>query len=206
MPRNSVKSLRDCSASRATCHVDGRVPRRRRTRPSEMSGSTARHRSRLARRNVAQPWPRRRSLRRARHGIRNDAGIDDHGSGALMRYRVELDVLLAFVDKLQSFERRAEAIAARVDRQVADLHTTWSGEAAAAHRAQTRRVGVRCNTDAGSAHRTAAGRTPRPPQIHRSRTAQSGHVDVTQDVDPEITTRSARDYSTEPASCTTRSP
>ena len=45
-----------------------------------------------------------------------------------MRYRVELDELLAFVDKLQSFERRAEAIAARVDRQVADLHTTWSGE------------------------------------------------------------------------------
>jgi WXG100 family type VII secretion target len=53
-----------------------------------------------------------------------------------MRYRVELDELLAFVDKLQSFERRAEAIAARVDGQVADLHTTWSGEAAAAHRAQ----------------------------------------------------------------------
>lgn len=53
-----------------------------------------------------------------------------------MRYRVELDELLAFVDKLQFFERRAEAIAARVDRQVADLHITWSGEAAAAHRTQ----------------------------------------------------------------------
>ncbi|BCI51604.1 hypothetical protein NIIDNTM18_08820 [Mycolicibacterium litorale] len=52
-----------------------------------------------------------------------------------MRYRVELNELLAFVDKLQAFEQRAEAIAARIDRQVADLHTTWSGEAAAAHRA-----------------------------------------------------------------------
>jgi hypothetical protein len=30
-----------------------------------------------------------------------------------MRYRVELEELLAFVDRLQSFEQRAEAIAAR---------------------------------------------------------------------------------------------
>lgn len=53
-----------------------------------------------------------------------------------MRYRVELEELLAFVDKLQSFEERAEAIAARVDDQIAALHDTWSGKAAAAHRAQ----------------------------------------------------------------------
>lgn len=53
-----------------------------------------------------------------------------------MRYRVELDELLAFVDRLQSFEQRAEAIAARVDRQVASLHDTWTGSAAAAHHAQ----------------------------------------------------------------------
>ena len=53
-----------------------------------------------------------------------------------MRYRVELEELLAFVDRMQSFERRAEAIAARVDAQIASLHDTWSGEAAAAHRAQ----------------------------------------------------------------------
>jgi hypothetical protein len=32
-----------------------------------------------------------------------------------MRYRVELDGLLAFVDKLQAFEQRADAIAAQVD-------------------------------------------------------------------------------------------
>lgn len=53
-----------------------------------------------------------------------------------MGYRVELDELLAFVDKLESFGKRAEAIAARVDSQVADLHTSWSGDAATAHRAR----------------------------------------------------------------------
>jgi len=53
-----------------------------------------------------------------------------------MRYRVELDELLALVDRLQSFEQRAEAIAARVDGQIAGLHDTWAGTAAAAHRAQ----------------------------------------------------------------------
>jgi WXG100 family type VII secretion target len=53
-----------------------------------------------------------------------------------MRYRVELEELLAFVDRLQSFEQRAEAIAARVDGQIGTLHGTWAGNAAAAHRAQ----------------------------------------------------------------------
>lgn len=53
-----------------------------------------------------------------------------------MRYRVELEELLAFVDRLQSFERRAEEIATRVDTQVADLHQSWSGDAASAHRAR----------------------------------------------------------------------
>ena len=53
-----------------------------------------------------------------------------------MRYRVDLEELLAFVDRLQSFEQRAEAIAARVDGQIATLHDTWAGTAAAAHRAQ----------------------------------------------------------------------
>jgi uncharacterized protein YukE len=47
-----------------------------------------------------------------------------------MRYRVELEELLAFVDRLQSFEQRAEAIAARVDGQIAILHDTWAGDAA----------------------------------------------------------------------------
>jgi WXG100 family type VII secretion target len=53
-----------------------------------------------------------------------------------MRYRVELEELLAFVDRLQSFEQRAEAIAARVDGQIASLHGTWAGNAASAHRTQ----------------------------------------------------------------------
>jgi WXG100 family type VII secretion target len=52
-----------------------------------------------------------------------------------MRYRVELEELLAFVERLQSFEQRAEAVAARVDGQTTALHDTWSGEAADAHRA-----------------------------------------------------------------------
>jgi WXG100 family type VII secretion target len=53
-----------------------------------------------------------------------------------MRYRVELDELSAFVEKLERFEERAETIATRVDKQVADLHATWSGEAASAHHAR----------------------------------------------------------------------
>lgn len=53
-----------------------------------------------------------------------------------MRYRVELDDLLAFVDKLEAFQRRAEAITANVDGRVTELHTTWSGEGADAHRAR----------------------------------------------------------------------
>lgn len=50
-----------------------------------------------------------------------------------MRYRVELEELLAFVEKLEAFEQRAEALAAHVDGQVADLHSSWSGEAADTH-------------------------------------------------------------------------
>jgi WXG100 family type VII secretion target len=52
-----------------------------------------------------------------------------------MKYRVELEELLAFVGKLEAFEAQAESIAGRVDSQVADLHTTWSGAASDAHRA-----------------------------------------------------------------------
>ena len=53
----------------------------------------------------------------------------------MTRYRVELAELLAFVDKLKAFEERAEGIAARVDGHVAELHNSWSGDAASAHRA-----------------------------------------------------------------------
>ena len=51
-----------------------------------------------------------------------------------MRYSVELEELQAFVDRLQAFEQHAETVLTRVDGQVADLHHTWSGTAAAAHR------------------------------------------------------------------------
>jgi WXG100 family type VII secretion target len=50
-----------------------------------------------------------------------------------MHYRVELDGLLTFVDKLQAFEQRAELIAARVDEQVSGLHDSWKGEGASAY-------------------------------------------------------------------------
>lgn len=53
-----------------------------------------------------------------------------------MRYRVELRELERFVEKLQAFERHAEAVTARIDKQVAHLHTSWSGDAADRHRAQ----------------------------------------------------------------------
>ena len=56
-----------------------------------------------------------------------------------MRYRVELADLLAFADKLHSFEQRAELIATRVDERVADMHTSWDGHGATGHLAQHRR-------------------------------------------------------------------
>jgi WXG100 family type VII secretion target len=52
-----------------------------------------------------------------------------------MRYRVELNELLDFVETLNAFEQRAETIAARVNQQIADLDDRWSGDAASAHRA-----------------------------------------------------------------------
>ena len=53
-----------------------------------------------------------------------------------MRYRVELNELERFVQKLETFGRRAEAVTTRIDGQIAQLHTSWSGDAADAHRAQ----------------------------------------------------------------------
>ena len=53
----------------------------------------------------------------------------------MTRYRVDLEELLEFVETLRGFEQKAEAIAGRVDSQIADLHTSWSGDAATAHRA-----------------------------------------------------------------------
>lgn len=53
-----------------------------------------------------------------------------------MRYRVELNELEGFVEKLQAFEQHAEAAINRIDQQIAQMHTSWSGDAADAHRAQ----------------------------------------------------------------------
>ncbi|WP_123029015.1 WXG100 family type VII secretion target [Mycolicibacterium stellerae] len=50
-----------------------------------------------------------------------------------MRYRVELDELLAFVDKLHAFDERADMIAAQVDDRVVALHESWQGKGAVAH-------------------------------------------------------------------------
>jgi WXG100 family type VII secretion target len=84
-----------------------------------------------------------------------------------MRYRVELEELSAFIEKLRVFEERAETIAARVDSQIADLHATWSGEAAAAHRAhhdewttaaaQMREALAELREAANAAHRNYSG-------------------------------------------------
>jgi WXG100 family type VII secretion target len=49
------------------------------------------------------------------------------------RYTVELEALLALVDRLGEFNVRAEQIATAVDRYIAELHTTWRGDGANAH-------------------------------------------------------------------------
>jgi uncharacterized protein YukE len=43
------------------------------------------------------------------------------------RYSVDLEQLLAFTERLQRFNARAEEIATAVDRQIAELHGTWLG-------------------------------------------------------------------------------
>lgn len=53
-----------------------------------------------------------------------------------MHYRVELDELLAFLERLSRFEQRAESIAAEVDARTQDLHSSWSGAAAASQQAR----------------------------------------------------------------------
>ena len=103
-----------------------------------------------------------------------------------MRYRVELDELIAFVDRLQSFEQRAEAIAAGVDGQIAALNGAWAGNAATAHRAQHDQWMAGAAADARGARAASERRRQRASALHRRRTAERGNVVVTiQDVDPE---------------------
>lgn len=52
------------------------------------------------------------------------------------RYRVELQELLGFVERLQVFEQRGEQIAESADNLVSQLEGNWSGTAADAHQAE----------------------------------------------------------------------
>lgn len=51
----------------------------------------------------------------------------------MRRYRVDLDELNSFADRLKAFDERSEQLTTAVDRLVKDLHMTWAGEAAGAH-------------------------------------------------------------------------
>ncbi len=91
-----------------------------------------------------------------------------------MRYRVELDGLLAFVAKLEAFEHRAEAIAHRVDDQVADLHSSWEGQGASGHLTQ---------------HQDwiAAARQMREALAHLKATAHNAHRNYTEAIELNMT-------------------
>ncbi len=49
-------------------------------------------------------------------------------------YTVDLDALLAFADRITTFNARAEEIATAVDQYIAELHTTWLGDGATVER------------------------------------------------------------------------
>jgi WXG100 family type VII secretion target len=90
-----------------------------------------------------------------------------------MRYRVELDGLLGFVDKLEAFEQRAEAIANRVDDQVAELHSSWDGHGASGHLTQ---------------HQDwiAAARQMREALAHLKATAHNAHRNYTEAIELNV--------------------
>ena len=52
---------------------------------------------------------------------------------------VDLDKLSEFVDRLTAFNKASEGVAVEVDRAVAQLKSTWSGDAADAHQDYHRR-------------------------------------------------------------------
>ncbi|MBB4853394.1 WXG100 family type VII secretion target [Mycobacteroides chelonae] len=51
------------------------------------------------------------------------------------RYRVDLEALESFADKLAAFDRVAEKCTSEVDARIRDLHTVWTGADAAAQAA-----------------------------------------------------------------------
>lgn len=51
------------------------------------------------------------------------------------RFRVHSDQLMDVVDQMSRFDRHLEEALENVDARINQLHATWTGEAAAAHRA-----------------------------------------------------------------------
>ena len=43
------------------------------------------------------------------------------------RYSIDIDELIAFADRLESFIKRAEEITTAVDQEILKLHATWEG-------------------------------------------------------------------------------
>jgi WXG100 family type VII secretion target len=54
----------------------------------------------------------------------------------MTRYRIELEELQAFADRLQAFDTRADELVAQVDQQVNQLHGSWLGQGADAQKAR----------------------------------------------------------------------
>lgn len=54
----------------------------------------------------------------------------------MSQYRVALESLSSFIDKLAAFDNSAEAVTSTVDQLVSRLHETWAGSAADAHQSR----------------------------------------------------------------------
>lgn len=61
-------------------------------------------------------------------------GFTGRGTRAMSRYTVELGELGHFADRLERFATRAQEVESAIDRQIAELHTTWVGVGADAQR------------------------------------------------------------------------
>ncbi|OBG80391.1 MULTISPECIES: WXG100 family type VII secretion target [unclassified Mycobacterium] len=85
----------------------------------------------------------------------------------MSRYSVDLDRLQEFADRLAAFNSSAEHVAGEAEQQVAVLHSSWTGDAADAHRryhtewmdavSQMREALNALRTKIASAHRDYSG-------------------------------------------------
>lgn len=50
------------------------------------------------------------------------------------RYSIDIDELIAFADRLNRFNQRADQLEAAVDQEISKLHTTWAGVGAESER------------------------------------------------------------------------